>query len=62
MDYAFTIKVEKRAGISDSFTYTVIAPNAGKAIAKAMRQAQQDSGFKNGWDVQSLTKGQYVVG
>ena len=61
MAYAYTVTVEKMAGISDSFTFTVIASNAGKAITKAIKQAQKDSGFKNGWDVRSLAKGQYVV-
>ena len=61
MNCVVTIKVEKRAGIQDSYTYAVIAPTASKAITKAVRRAQHDSGFKIGWDVESLTNGQYVV-
>ncbi len=61
MDYVYNIKVVKRTGFTDRWEYAVIAASASTAIAKAIRQAKRDSGFKLGWDVEELTKGRSVV-
>ena len=61
MDYVYAVTVVRSAGYTDRCEYAVIAPNAARAVEKAIKQAQHDSGFRIGWDVAELAKGNYVV-
>lgn len=61
MDFVYKIKVVKSTGCTDCWEYAVVATNAARAIEKAIKQAKLDSGFKTGWDVTELRKGNYVV-
>ena len=61
MDYVYAVTVARSTSWTDRCEYAVIAPNAARAVEKAIKQAQQDSGFRTGWDVMELSKGNYVV-
>lgn len=60
MTYAFIVTVE-RGNNWDRYVFTVAATNASQAIAKAMRQAQRDSGYKKPWAVTELKRGGWLV-
>ena len=61
MDYVYAVTVVRSTSWTDRREYAVIAPNAARAVKKAIKQAQQESGFRTGWDVAELAKGNYVV-
>jgi len=61
MTYAFTVTVQRRGMGTDSYTYTVAADTAERAITKALRQARVDSGYQRIWKCTALSRGGWIV-
>lgn len=63
MTYAFSVTVERNSQAmgKDSYTFTVAAEVAEKAIAKALKQAKVDSGWKGMWKCTKLERGGWIV-